>query len=75
MKDLEFEQKGRLTRLEAADQLSALATALRHGGRTELDLGPGKLSVRIPEDLRTELEVEVSDGHIELEIELEWSTG
>lgn len=75
MKDLEFEQKGRLTRLEAADQLAALATALRHGGRTELDLGPGKLSMRIPDNLRSELEVEVSDGHIELEFELEWSTG
>ena len=75
MKDLEFEQKGRLTRLEAADQLAALATALRHGGRTELDLGPGKLSMQIPDNLRTELEVEVGDGHIELEFELEWSTG
>ena len=75
MKDLEFEQKGRLTRLEAADQLAALATALRHGGRTELELGPGKLSMRIPDNLRSELEVEVSDGHIELEFELEWSTG
>ena len=75
MKDLEFEQKASLTRLEAADQLSALATALRHGGRTELDLGPGKLSMQIPDNVRSELEVEVGDGHIELEFELQWPTG
>ena len=74
MKDIKFEQKDSLTRLEAADQLSALAVALRHGGNAELDFGPGTLSLRIPDDLRTELEVEVGDGHIELEIELKWPT-
>jgi amphi-Trp domain-containing protein len=75
VKDLKFEQKRRLSRLEAADQLSALAAALRHGGNAELELGPGTLSLRIPDDLRTEIEVEVGDGEIELEIELTWSTG
>ena len=74
MKDLKFEQKDTLTRLEAADQLSAVAAALRHGGHAELDVGPGTLSLRIPDELRTELEVEVGDGHIELEIELKWPT-
>jgi amphi-Trp domain-containing protein len=74
VKDLKFEQKGSLTRIEAADQLSALAAALRHGGHAELDLGPGTLGLRIPDDMRTELEVEVSDGHIEVEIELKWPT-
>ncbi|MFC8448650.1 amphi-Trp domain-containing protein [Kitasatospora sp. NPDC057223] len=74
MKDLEFEQKRTLTRLEAADQLAALAAALRHGGRAELELGPGKLTLHIPDELRSEVEVEVGDGQIELEIELKWST-
>ncbi|MFE9635382.1 amphi-Trp domain-containing protein [Streptomyces sp. NPDC006463] len=74
MKDLEFEQKRSLTRLEAADQLSALADALRRGGKAELDLGPGTLTLRIPDELRTEIEVEVGDGEIELEIELKWPT-
>lgn len=72
MNDIKFEQKDSLTRLEAADQLSALAVALRHGGHAELDFGPGTLSFRVPDDLRTELEVEVGDGNIELEIELKW---
>lgn len=74
MSDLKFEQKSSLSRLEAADQLSALAEALRHGGNAELELGPGTLSLRIPDEIRTEFEVEVGDGEIELEIELKWPT-
>ncbi|MFB7781824.1 amphi-Trp domain-containing protein [Streptomyces vinaceus] len=74
MSDLKFEQKSSLSRLEAADQLSALAEALRHGGNAELELGPGTLSLRIPDEIRTEVEVEVGDGEIELEIELKWPT-
>lgn len=74
MKDLKFEQKRSLTRLEAADQLTALAAALRHGGDADLELGPGRLSLRIPDDLRSEIEVEVGNGEIELEIEFKWPT-
>ncbi len=74
MKDLKFEQKRSLSRLEVADQLSALAEALRHGGNAELELGPGKMSLRVPDELRTEIEVEIGDGEIEMEIELKWPT-
>ncbi|TXS29741.1 amphi-Trp domain-containing protein [Streptomyces sp. ms191] len=74
MKDLKFEQKRSLSRLEAADQLSALAEALRQGGEAELELGSGTLSMRIPEELRSEVEFEVGDGEIELEIEFTWPT-
>ncbi|MCD9877821.1 amphi-Trp domain-containing protein [Streptomyces guryensis] len=74
MKDLKVEQKSSLSRIEAADQLTALATALREGGDAELELGPWTLSLRIPDDLRGELEVEVGDGEIELEIEFKWPT-
>ncbi|GAA4083274.1 amphi-Trp domain-containing protein [Streptomyces shaanxiensis] len=72
MKDLKLEQKRSLSRLEAADQLEALAAALREGGEAELELDPWKLSLRIPADLHSEIEVEVSDGEIELEIEFKW---
>ncbi|MFJ1707512.1 amphi-Trp domain-containing protein [Kitasatospora sp. NPDC088346] len=75
MKDLEFEHKRSLTRLEAADQLEELAAALRHGGNAELQLGPGKLTLRIPDELRSEIEVEVGDGEVELEVEFTWPTG
>ncbi|WP_031484214.1 amphi-Trp domain-containing protein [Streptomyces bicolor] len=74
MKDLKLEQKRSLSRLEAADQLEALAAALRQGGEAELELDPWKLSLRIPAELRGEIEVEVSDGEIELEIEFKWPT-
>jgi amphi-Trp domain-containing protein len=74
MKDLKFEQKRSLSRLEAADQLTALADALREGGDAELELSLGTLSLRIPDDLRSEIEVEIGNGEIELEIELKWPT-
>ncbi|GGR08728.1 amphi-Trp domain-containing protein [Streptomyces netropsis] len=74
MKDLKFEQKRSLSRFEAAEQLTALAAVLREGGEAELELGPGTLSLRIPDDLRSEMEVEVGDGQIELEIEFKWPT-
>ncbi len=74
MNDLKLEQKRSLSRLEAADQLEALAAALREGGDAELELDPWKLSLRIPDNLRGEIEVEVSDGEIELEIEFKWPT-
>ena len=73
MSDLKFEQKRALSRLEAADQLEALAKALREGGEAEFELSPVTLSMRIPDDLRSEIEVEVGDGEIELELEFKWS--
>jgi amphi-Trp domain-containing protein len=74
MRDLKFEQKRSLSRIEAADQLAALAAALREGGDVELELFPATLSLRIPDDLRSEMEVEVGNGEIELEIEFKWPT-
>src|SRR4051794_27377755 len=74
MKDLKFEQKRSLSRMEAADQLTALAAVLREGGDADLELGSGTLSLRVPDDLRSEIEVEIGDGQIELEIEFKWPT-
>lgn len=75
MSDLKFEQKGSLSRSEAAEQLSALAEALREGGNAEVTLGSGVLSLRVPDELRSEIEIEVDGDEIELEIELKWTTG
>ncbi|MFF4799258.1 amphi-Trp domain-containing protein [Streptomyces sp. NPDC001351] len=74
MKDLKFEQKSSLSRVEAADQLTALAAALREGGDAELEIGAATLSLRIPDDLRSEVEVEIGNGEMELEIEFKWPT-
>lgn len=75
MKDLKFEQKRPMSRLEAADLLMAFAAALREGGDAELDLGSGTLGLRVPDDLHGEMEIEVGDGEIELEFEFTWPTG
>ncbi|MEU9030902.1 amphi-Trp domain-containing protein [Streptomyces sp. NPDC048383] len=75
MTDLKFEQKRSLSRVEAADQLAALAQALREGGKTEVQLGSGVLSLRVPDELHSEVEIEVDGDEIELEIELKWTTG
>ncbi|MFF5284963.1 amphi-Trp domain-containing protein [Streptomyces sp. NPDC013171] len=75
MSDLKFEQKSAMSRTEAAAQLEALAAALREGGEADLPMGLGVLSLRIPDELRTEVEFEVGDGEIELEIELKWPVG
>ncbi|MFD3333418.1 amphi-Trp domain-containing protein [Streptomyces sp. NPDC058700] len=74
MKDLKFEQKRSMSRLEAADQLAALAEALRKGGEVDMEFGLGTLSLQIPDDLRGEVEVEIGDGEVELEIEFTWPT-
>ncbi|MFF7438555.1 amphi-Trp domain-containing protein [Streptomyces sp. NPDC008122] len=75
MSDLKFEQKSTMSRTEAAAQLEALAAALREGGEADLPMGLGVLSLKIPDELRTEVEFEVGDGEIELEIELKWPVG
>ncbi|MFI9123695.1 amphi-Trp domain-containing protein [Streptomyces bikiniensis] len=72
MKDLKFEQKRSVSRLEAAEQLMALATALKEGGDVEWDIGHGRLGLHVPDELRTEIEVETGEGEVELEIELKW---
>ncbi|PVC66284.1 amphi-Trp domain-containing protein [Streptomyces sp. CS081A] len=72
MKDLKFEQKRSVSRLEAAEQLMALATALKEGGDVEWDIGHGRLSLHVPDEVRTEIEVETGEGEVELEIELKW---
>ena len=75
MKDLKFEHKRSLSRTEAADQLAALAQALREGGEAELELGSGVLRLRIPDELGSEVELEVGGGEVQLEVELTWPTG
>ncbi|MFE0775885.1 amphi-Trp domain-containing protein [Streptomyces sp. NPDC058861] len=72
MKDIKFEQKRSVSRLEAAEQLMALANALKDGGDVEWDIGHGRLSLHVPDELRTEIEIETGEGEVELEIELKW---
>ncbi|MEY9844760.1 amphi-Trp domain-containing protein [Streptacidiphilus sp. MAP5-3] len=74
MEDLKFEQKSTLSRSEAAALLTELASALERGGHVELELGPGVLTMHVPDTVKSEVEVEVGGGEVELEIELSWAT-
>jgi amphi-Trp domain-containing protein len=71
---VEFKFKESLTRQQAADKLSALASALAKGSDIELELGGATVSLGIPDDVRSEVEVEVEGDEVELELELKWST-
>jgi amphi-Trp domain-containing protein len=73
--DVELKRKESLTRQEAAEWLSALATALTDGGRVELNLGASTVSLEVPDLVRTEFEVEIDGNEVEVELELKWSIG
>lgn len=74
MSDMKVELKQSLTRQQAADQLSALASALAESGKVDLEFGDTTVSLRVPDDVRSEFEVEVDGDELELELELKWST-
>jgi amphi-Trp domain-containing protein len=71
--DLEIERKESLTRGEAAKRLMAIAEALAGGDKVELDLGGTSLTLRVADDVRAEVEIEVDGDEVELEFELKWS--
>ncbi len=56
MSDMKVERKESLTRQQAADKLSALATALAKGG--DVDLGGATVNLRVADEMRSEFEVE-----------------
>lgn len=74
MSDMKVEVKESLTRQQVADRLSALARALAEGGAVDVELGDAKVTLHVPDDVRSEFEVEVDGDTLELELELKWST-
>jgi amphi-Trp domain-containing protein len=73
MTEMKFEQKEFLSRMEAAGRLAAIADALGSGDKFELERGGEKIELRVPDQVRFELEVEVKDDETELEVEIKWS--
>ena len=74
MADVSFERKRALTRQEAAVWLSALAKGFSDGDEVELPVGGGGVvTLRLPEQVRAEFEVEVSGDEVEVELEFTWS--
>ncbi|GAA3246195.1 hypothetical protein GCM10020256_73690 [Streptomyces thermocoprophilus] len=72
VRDLEFAQRRTPARAQAADRSEAVAAALRRGGA---GVRPGTLTVRVPDEVRADVEVELEDGEAEPGIELSWPTG
>jgi amphi-Trp domain-containing protein len=72
--DVEVSRTESLTRQQAAERLSAIATALADGGHIKVQLGASTLKLHVPDHVRCEVEVEVDGDEVELELELKWST-
>ena len=74
MADVSFERKKSLKREEAAVWLTALARGFADGGDVELPVGGGGVvTMRLPNKVEAEFEVEISGGKVEVELEFTWA--
>ena len=74
MPDISFERKRSLSRQEAAVWLKALAKGFADGDEVKLPVGGGGVvTLRIPEHVEAEFEVDVSGDEVEVELEFTWS--
>ena len=69
---LEIEQTETLRREEVARRLHALADALARHNEIEFDRGGAHFRLKVPDEVRVKVELEVADDETELEIELSW---
>jgi amphi-Trp domain-containing protein len=69
---LEIEQKETLRREEVAERLHALADALARHNDVEFERGDAHFKLKVPDEVRVKVELEVGDDETELEIELTW---
>jgi amphi-Trp domain-containing protein len=69
---LEIEQKETLSREEAAARMHAIADMLARNTEIELERAGTRIVVKVPDEVRFKLEVEVESDERELEIELKW---
>lgn len=72
MELLEIENERTLTREEAAEWLQELARQLARNNQLQLRKDGLKYTVRVPDQVTMEVEVEVNDDGAKLEIEIEW---
>ena len=74
MADVSFERRRGLSRQEAAGWLSALSQGLARGEDVELPVGDGgTVTLRLPDEVRAEFEVEVNGDEVEVELEFTWT--
>ena len=74
MADVSFERTKSLSREEAAVWLTALSRGFSHGGEVKLPVGSGGVvSLRLPDEVKAEFEVEISGDEVEVELEFTWT--
>ena len=74
MADVSFERTKVLSREEAAVWLSALSKGVARGGEVDLPVGSGgTVTLRMPDEVRAEFEVEINGDQVEVELEFTWS--
>jgi len=72
MELLEIEQAQTLRREEVAARLHAFADALARHNAVEFDRGGLHFNVKVADEVKLKVELEVEDDGVELEIELTW---
>jgi amphi-Trp domain-containing protein len=68
----EIERTETLRREELARRLHAFADSLARHNDVEFDRGGMHFKLKVPDELRVKVELEVADDETELEIELTW---
>jgi amphi-Trp domain-containing protein len=74
MSDFTHKQEERLSRQHAAERLIDIAYALSAGPPFELRVDGEQMSVPIPDELVVLRTVESTGEHVEVQLELGWST-
>ena len=69
---LEIERTETLRREELARRLHAFADSLARHNEVEFDRGGMHFKLKVPDEVRVKVELEVADDETELEIELTW---
>jgi amphi-Trp domain-containing protein len=72
MELLEIERKETLRREEVAKRLHAFADALARHNAVEFERGGTRFVLKVPDEIKVKVELEIEDGATELEIELSW---
>lgn len=72
--DMEFEHEEELTlrREEAAARLRDLADQLERHNQIAVRMGGLPVTVKVPDQVTFELEVELEDGESEIEVKISW---
>jgi amphi-Trp domain-containing protein len=72
--ELEHKETEHVPRQAAAERFTDIAYALSTGGRFDFTVNGEHVSIPIGDGVRLKRELKLTEGHVELELELSWST-